>query len=315
MQSKSLAIKERVRLTSILLLLTLLLAGIVSWGTSRFSREFARQMPIGWVLVTCAAALACIAWTFYQWRAGQMVARLDMQFKERLSERARIARELHDTLLQGVLGARLQLCAAESQLPEDSGAKRLVRRALDLMAQAIDDGRDAIRGLRSSSWSSGGLEQAFLQIHQELITHREASQIAFKFLVVGAPRPLLPATHDEVCLIAREALINAVRHSRARKIEIELEYGKKSLRVSIRDNGCGIDPEVLRSRRDGHWGLPGMLERAEGIKAKLTVLSGVGQGTEIELAVPGGVAFDPQSRRPQSTAMTSQGPLSQSSMP
>jgi signal transduction histidine kinase len=106
-----------------------------------------------------------------------------------------------------------------------------------------------------------------------------------------------------------------VRHSSARKIEIELEYGKKSLRVLIRDNGCGIDPEVLRSRRSAHWGLPGMLERAAGIKAKLRVLSRVGEGTEIQLAVPGSVAFDSQSSRPPSTGLTSQGPLSESPMP
>lgn len=297
--SKSVGFKERARFTSIPLLLTLLLAGIVSWGVLRSSKELAQQTPIVWVLLTCAAALACVAWTFYQWRAGQMVARLDLQFKERLSERGRIARDLHDTLLQDLLSVHLQLCAADDHLPEDSAAKGSIRCIIDLLERAIDNGRDAIRGLRCSSRSPQDLEQAFLQIHQQLTTQREAGQIAFRFLVVGAPRPLLPATHDEVCLIAREALINAVRHSRARKIEIELEYAKKSLRVLIRDNGCGIDPEVLRSGREGHWGLPGMLERAEGIKAKLTILSCVGEGTEIELVVPGSVAFDPQRRRPQ----------------
>jgi signal transduction histidine kinase len=228
-----------------------------------------------------------------------MVARLDLQFKERLSERERIARDLHDTMLQDLLSAHLQLCAAESQLPEDSASKRLVGRALDLMAQAIDDGREAIQGLRYANRSSQDLEQGLLRIQQDLTAQLEAGQIAFRLIVLGTPRPLLPATHDEVCLIVREALINAVRHSRARKIEVELEYATKSLRVLIRDNGCGIDPEVLRSRREWHWGLPGMLERAEGIKAKLTILSGVGEGTEIELAVPGSVAFGPQGRRPQ----------------
>jgi signal transduction histidine kinase len=315
MQSKSVAIKERVRVTSIPLLLTVLLALILSWGAPQSPKALVQQMPAGWVLLKSAVALAFIAWTFYQWRARQMMAGLDLQFKERLSERERISRDLHDTMLQGLLSARMQLCAANDQLPEDSAVKGSVRRVIDLLSRAIDDGRDAIRGLRSSCQSSQDLERAFLQIHEELTAQRDIGGIAFQFLVVGASRPLLPAAHDEVCLIGREALINAVRHSCARKIEIELEYAKKSLRVLIRDNGCGIDPEVLRSRRDKHWGLPGMLERAEGIKAKLTVLSRVGEGTEIELAVPGSVAYDPHCRQPQSTAMRSPGPVSESSMP
>lgn len=291
---KPVAIKQGMRFTFIPLFLILLLAWIVSWGASLSSKEFAQQIPIAWVPLASAAGVALITWTFYQWRGRQRMARLDSQFNERLSERARIARDLHDTLLQGLLSAHMQLCAAGDQLPEDSASKRLIRRVLDIMAQTIDDGRDAIRGLRSSNLGSRDLEQAFLRIHQELITQREAGQFAFRFLVVGTPRPLHPAAHDEVYLIGREALINAVRHSNARKIEVELEYATKSLRILIRDDGCGIDPKVLRSGREGHWGLPGMLERAKRIKAKLRVLSSVGEGTEIELAVPSSVAFDPQ---------------------
>lgn len=294
MLPKPAAIKQRVGFTSIPLFLISLLAWIVFWGASRSSNEFVQQVPITWVPLACAAGVTFVAWTFYQWRGRHSMARLESQFNERLSERARIARDLHDTLLQGLLSAHMQLCAADDQLPEDSASKGLIRRVLDIMARTINDGRDAIRGLRFSDQGPRDLEHAFLRIHQELITQREAGRFAFRFLVVGAPRPLHPAAHDEVYLIGREALINAVRHSNARKIEVELQYGTKSLRLLIRDDGCGIDPEVLRSGREGHWGLPGMLERAKRIKAKLRVLSSVGEGTEIELVVPGSVAFDPR---------------------
>ncbi len=311
-QSKPAALKERVRLTSIPLLLALLLVLIVSRGVPLSSSELAQHTHIGWILFTCAAAFASIAWTFCQWRGRQMMARLDLQFEERLSERACIGRDLQDTMLQVLLNAQLHLCAADDQSPEDSGAKRLVSRALDLMARAIDGGRHALRGLRSSHGSSQDLEQAFLRIHEELTSHRDVSQIAFGFIVGGASLPLNPATRDEVYLIGREALINAVRHSSAGKIEVELEYGAKSLRVLVRDNGCGIDPRVLHSGRTGHCGLSGMLERAERIEAKLRVLSRVGAGTEIELSVPGRIAFDLQSGQPQSMALPTKGLLGQS---
>ena len=96
---------------------------------------------------------------------------------------------------------------------------------------------------------------------------------------------------DEVYRIGREALVNAFRHSRAKSIEIELEYAASRLRVLVRDNGCGIDPQTLQSGREGHWGLPGMRERAERIGAKLHVWSSPAAGTEVELFVPSHVAF------------------------
>jgi len=102
---------------------------------------------------------------------------------------------------------------------------------------------------------------------------------------------LHPVIRDEVYRIGREALANAFRHSRASGIEVELEYAEKQLRVLVRDNGCGIDPEVLRSGRDGHWGLSGIRERAERIGGRVKVWSRPAGGTEVELSVPSHVAF------------------------
>jgi signal transduction histidine kinase len=291
MQPESVGLKEQGRRLVIPLLFALLLAMVCLRGAPEFSKEFARQTQTAWFFLMCVAGLACIAWARYQWRGRQMRARLDVQFKERLSERARIAQDLHDTLLQGLLSASMQLHVADDQLPADSAAKPRIRRVLDLLEQAIDESRDAIRGLRPSNRSPLDLEQAFLRSYEELTVRHEVSQIAFRFIVVGAPRPLRPAIHDEIYLIGREALINAVRHSRASEIEVELEYAAKFLRVLIRDNGCGINTQVLLSGRDGHWGLSGMRERAQGIGAKFKVLSRVGAGTEVELSVASEIAF------------------------
>jgi len=113
----------------------------------------------------------------------------------------------------------------------------------------------------------------------------------------GQRRPLRPFTRDDIYRIGREALINAFRHARAKNIEIEVTYLPGELRVLVRDDGCGIEPHILTSGRDGHWGLPGMKERAEQIGARLHVYSSAAGGTEVELSVPGHVAFQDQTRR------------------
>lgn len=163
---------------------------------------------------------------------------------------------------------------------------------LSLLAHVIDDSWHAIRGLSPSSRSPHDLERAFLRSYEELTAQQGASRVAFRFIVGGAPRVLHPATHDEIYLIGREALANAVRHSGASEIEAELEYAVKSLRILILDNGCGIDHQMLRSGRDGHRGLSGMRERAQRMGAKFRVLSRVGAGTEVELSVAGEIAFE-----------------------
>lgn len=124
--------------------------------------------------------------------------------------------------------------------------------------------------------------------------------VDFRVVMEGLPRALHPVIRDEVYRIGRESLVNAFRHSGASKIEIEVDYSASNLRILVRDNGCGIDPQVLRAGRDGHWGLPGMRERAEKVGAKLRVWSRAAAGTEVELTVPGNVAFQSQaSARPR----------------
>jgi signal transduction histidine kinase len=160
------------------------------------------------------------------------------------------------------------------------------------MGQVIDDGRNTLRGLRSSGRGPDDLEQAFSRIPQELSVQRP---IDFRVIVDGRVRPLHPVIRDDVYRIGHEALSNAFRHSQASGVEAEIEYADKQLRVLVRDNGCGIDPQVLRSGRDGHWGLSGMRERAGRIGATLKVWSRPAGGTEVELSVPGHVAFQDHS--------------------
>jgi nitrate/nitrite-specific signal transduction histidine kinase len=140
------------------------------------------------------------------------------------------------------------------------------------------------------------LEQAFANMQQELaLGAKTDGEVAFRVIVDGQARPLHPMLRDEVYRIGREALANAFHHSRAKTIELELEYSADRLRVLIRDNGCGIDPKTLQTGRDGHWGLPGMRERAERIGARFHVWSSPAAGTEVELLVPSHVAFTSQS--------------------
>lgn len=248
------------------------------------------QLSLGMAAIACMLAL-------YRIRMRQVTSRINLRFQERLAERTRIAQELHDTLLQGFLSASMQVHVAVDRLPEDSSVKPTLTRALELMRQVIDEGRNAVRGLRSSQSASLDLEHAFSRIQQEVGSAEHAGQeVDFRVIVEGEQRPLHPVLRDEVYRIGREALVNAFRHAHARRIEMELKYSPKYLCILVRDDGRGIDPSILQAGRDGHWGLSGMRERADRIGARIHVMSSASAGTEVELSVPGHVAFKDQDK-------------------
>ena len=232
---------------------------------------------------------AGLGWGLYRLHVVRIARQLTVRFDERLAERTRIAQELHDTLLQGFVSASMQLHVAVDRLPDDSAERPAFARVLDLMRRVIDEGRHAVRGLRSTTSAPDDLERAFSGIQQELAINRSA---AYRVIVEGKPAPVNAAIRDEVYRIGREGLVNAFRHSDATRIEVELDYDPKELRIFVRDDGRGIDPQVVRSGSDGHWGLVGMRERAERIGGTLKVRSRAAAGTEIELRVPGRIAFD-----------------------
>ena len=242
-----------------------------------------------WFPFICVIAVALAIFGFYRLRLHQANSKLNVRFEERLAERTRVAQELHDTLLQGVLSASMQLHVAVDQLPEDSPARPALNRVLQLIGQVVDEGRNTLRGLRSSVEDAHDLESSFSRIPEELGNEQG---IDFRIVVEGPPLALRTTVRDDVYSIGREALVNAFRHSRATSIDVELEYAASQLRVLVRDDGCGIDPLVLQSGHGGHWGLPGMRERAKRIGAKFRVLSRTQGGTEIELRVPSGIAFE-----------------------
>jgi len=251
-----------------------------------------------WFQLGVATMCILAAVGLYRLRLRQLTSRLNLRFEERLAERTRIAQELHDTLLQGFLSVSMQVHVAADRVSADSPAKPTLTRALQLMGQVIEEGRNAVRGLRSPQSASLDLEQAFSSIRDEQLSRDpDGKPIEFRVIVDGTRRPLHPVLRDELYRIGREALINAFHHSRAKLIELELRYEPSQLRMFVRDDGCGIEPQVIRSGRDGHWGLSGMRERAERIGGRLHVFSRPAAGTEIELLVPGQVAFRDESDR------------------
>ena len=240
-----------------------------------------------WFQLGTTVALTLAGAMLFRMRVYRVTRQMNLRLEERLAERTRIAQQLHDTLLQDFLSASMQLHVANDQLADDSPAKPYVNRVLDMMGRVIREGRNTVQGLRSSDWGSQDLEHAFSRIHEELAISKRAR---FRVIVEGMPRPLRPVIGDDIYLIGREALANAVHHSGASEIEVELEYAANQLRLLVRDNGCGIASEALLAR-DGHWGLLGMRERTERIGARLRILSRAAAGLEIELSVPARIAY------------------------
>jgi ligand-binding sensor domain-containing protein/signal transduction histidine kinase len=247
-----------------------------------------------WFLLLCFLVAGCVGLAGYEWRVRQMAARLDLQFEERLSERTRIARELHDTLLQSFQGLTLHFQKARNLLPErTTEAIQALDQALDRAERAIVEGRDAILDIRSPDRVTSDLGEELTSLGEQLrgsITDGMGTQ--FRVVIEGSANTLHPFLQVEIYRVAREAMRNAFGHARAGKVEVEIAYSKKLFRLRVRDNGKGIDADVLRhGERAGHWGLLGMRERAKRMGGHLDVWSEAGAGTEVELRVPGSIAY------------------------
>jgi signal transduction histidine kinase len=260
------------------------------WNETGAQLEFAvtpAWFQTDWFRGLSAVCAIALLWLLYHLRARQIVAGIQARFGERLAERSLVAQELHDTLLQGFLSASMQVHVARDRLPEDSPVKPMLTRSLDLMRQVIEEGRTALRTIRSSSALALNLEEALVQVNQEM--NGGEHPVEFRLIVEGRKKRLNPLVRDEIYRIGREALANAFRHAGARHVEIELEYGD-GFRVTVRDDGAGLEQGALRVTQDGR-GLRGMRERAGRIGARLKVLSKPLAGTEVYLAVPGSIAY------------------------
>jgi signal transduction histidine kinase len=208
-------------------------------------------------------------------------------FDERLAERTRMARDLHDTLLQTIQGSKL---VADDALDSSTDLIRM-RRAIEQLsvwlAQAMQEGRAALNSLRTATTRINDLAEALRDVTQDGLI---PVSMAVTFSVVGDTREMHPIVHDEIYRIGHEAIRNACLHSGSSQLEVELRYEHRlTLRVS--DNGTGIDPVIADRGKDGHFGLQGMRERASRIGGELTLASSSGCGPEIRLIVPGGIIF------------------------
>ena len=225
----------------------------------------------------------------YELRLRQVARVVRWRMEERLEERERIARDLHDTLLQAVQGLILKFHAVSKQIPADSPAYKALEKTLDHADEVLAEGRDRIGNLRVNSASLTDLAAAFRSVAEETSQGRDA---IFKIVVEGRVRELHPLVLEECYGIGREAIINALSHSEGQHVEAEIAYDSRQFRLRVRDDGRGIEPKILEAGgRSGHWGLQGMHERAQKIGAQLRFWSRPETGTEIELTVPGATAY------------------------
>jgi signal transduction histidine kinase len=238
-----------------------------------------------WFYASCVAVFLALLWMAYQLRVRQLRRQYNMRVEERVEERTRIARELHDTLLQTVQGFMLRLQAVNEMMPAGA-VKNELEQTLEIGDRAIIEGRRTVQDLRSALTTSD-LAGAIGAVGDELAGRDGAS---FRLVVEGPVRDLNPIIRDEVYSIAREALRNAFTHACATHIDAELTFDERVVRLRIRDDGKGIAPDIERGRA-GHYGLAGMQERARRIGAKLAILSGAGTGAEIDLSVAGSIAY------------------------
>jgi signal transduction histidine kinase/ligand-binding sensor domain-containing protein len=251
-----------------------------------------------WFRALCAVIFLTLLWGTYQLRVRRLRHEFEMALDARVGERTRIARDLHDTLLQSFHGLLLRFQTVSQLLPEHSDAKEKLDRAIEQAAAAITEGRDAVQGLRDSIVEGSDLALAISTLGEEIETGPTGQRPAFHVAVGGESRDLRPIVRDEIYKLTAEALRNAFRHAQARRVEVEILYDDEQFRVRVRDDGKGIDAAVLaRQGSGGHFGLHGMRERATLIGSELTVWSEVDAGTELELCVPASKAYSAARRR------------------
>lgn len=252
-----------------------------------------------WFRVFYIAAAMAGLYVLYLFRLRQVTHQVRRQMAARIEERERIARDLHDTLLQGIQGLILKVDAAARQMPLQEPFRQSIAKALDYGDEVMAEGRDRVRSLRGSTESLSDLPAAFQRVADE--TPHDGA-IVFNTVVEGSVRELHPLVLEESFLIGREAVINALSHSQGLKVEVEITYDAKQFRLHVRDDGQGIASAILeQGGRPGHWGLQGMRERAQKLGGQLEVGSPPGAGTEVSLTVPGATAY----RAPDAKGKTS----------
>lgn len=272
------------------------------WNETGAVLEFAiapAYYQTAWFGLAIVGALAAILSLLYSSHSRQLRRQFNMRVEERVGERTRIARDLHDTLLQSFQGVLMKFDAFTGQLQDRPELQETLEGMVEQARQAITEGRDAVQGLRSSMLSKSDLTKAIGALTQQLIADLPGPKPDFQLQVRGEPAEIVPVVLDEVYRIVSEALRNAFRHAGAKHIVVEIEYGEKHFRVRVSDDGKGIAPATVGAGgSEGHYGLSGMRERAKAVGAKLTIRSRLNSGTEAEISIPTSIAcVKPPARR------------------
>ena len=232
-----------------------------------------------WALIACIVLCLIVIHRFRQ---------LSRQLRARMVDREKETRALHDSLLQSMEALILRFQIGVNRISPDDPAHRMLEEALHESDALLEELRHQILG-SSTGFEAAGLPEAFAAVCTELKREHPAD---FSVVVNGVPRPLQPEVRDEVYRIGREALTNSFHHANAARCETDINYDRGELRIGFRDDGCGVDPKILRTdTHSGHWGLPGMHQRARGIGAALEVWSRRGVGTEVEVRIPAVLAY------------------------
>jgi signal transduction histidine kinase len=233
----------------------------------------------------CVVAMILLTSMLYLFRMNRYAKSMKVRFDERLSERTRLARELHDTLLQTIQGSKLVADGIEEYLDDPRRAKQSLAKLSQWLSQAMDEGRAALESLRNAA-TSGELSEALRHTADECAP----SSMRVFLTVTGNVCPLHPVARDEVYSIAFEAIRNACVHSNGSAMTIAVSYGR-DIKIQIDDNGRGFDPDLIQTGKPGHFGITGMKERASKIGARLMLRTSVKDGTKFSLIVPGHVIF------------------------
>ncbi len=247
-----------------------------------------------WFKLVLLFSVLAVVWLLLRLRIRQLTSQIQSRLAERLGERERIARELHDTLLQGFHGLMLRFQVVNQSIPKNEKAHEIMEDAMNRADLLMSESRERIRNLRHETGAIAALPEALSAVGEE---RRAEESIGFRLVVEGAPRELNPVIRDEMYLIGREAIVNSLTHSQGSTVEVEINFDQAGVRLRVRDDGKGIPPEILHSGGvAGHWGLSGMQERAHKIGGQFKIWNRSGAGTEVELKVPGGIAYPREDR-------------------
>jgi len=247
-----------------------------------------------WFLGFCLVVVLFLIYALHRLRVRQVAKALSARFDERLAERTRMARELHDTFLQTIQGSKLVADNALKKSDDPERMRRAVEQLSVWLGQATQEGRAALNSLRTSTAQKNDLAEAFKRATEEC---RLIGPVEVSFSVTGDSKELHPVVRDEIYRVGYEAIRNACKHSRGSRLGVELKYGH-DLALHVKDDGVGIDPTIGDHGTEGHFGLQGMHERVARIGGKLTVASSASSGTEITVVVPGGIVFREPSASP-----------------